>query len=238
MAKLRRGDKVHLWGPRQSLRRGRRNPDAAPRGRHRHRAFRGVCGTHPTPGSFRWSSATACPKTAIPWKASGSASTWNPSTRTPAKTLNGSSTMSARASKPMPNATASCSPAARPVPQGGAGIRSGGQGALPAFSGKPHGLRRRRLPRLRHQDDGKVARRRKGRNARADMHPWSVFWADQSPWSLAHGSLHRTTSSSHKPSGNTKPLVFKNPILTASGTFGYASSSPITAISRISAASW
>ena len=28
-------------------------------------------------------------------------------------------------------------------------------------------------------------------------------------------------SSSHKPSGNTKPLVFKNPILTASGTFGY-----------------
>ena len=28
-------------------------------------------------------------------------------------------------------------------------------------------------------------------------------------------------SSAHKPSGNTKPLVFKNPILTASGTFGY-----------------
>ena len=28
-------------------------------------------------------------------------------------------------------------------------------------------------------------------------------------------------SSSHKPSGNTRPLVFKNPVLTASGTFGY-----------------
>ena len=28
-------------------------------------------------------------------------------------------------------------------------------------------------------------------------------------------------SSAHKPSGNLKPLVFKNPILTASGTFGY-----------------
>ena len=27
-------------------------------------------------------------------------------------------------------------------------------------------------------------------------------------------------SSSHKPSGTTKPLVFQNPILTASGTFG------------------
>ena len=45
----------------------------------------------PRRASFQWSSATACLKTAIPWKASGSASTWNPSTRTPAKTLNGSS---------------------------------------------------------------------------------------------------------------------------------------------------
>lgn len=72
MAKLRRGDKVHLWGPlgnRFAVEGG--TPTLLLAGGIGIAPFVGYAERHPTPGVLRWSSATACPKTAIPWKASG-----------------------------------------------------------------------------------------------------------------------------------------------------------------------
>ena len=54
------------------------------------------------------------------------------------------------------------------------------------------------------------------------MHPWSrILGRSDHPGGLVLDRFTVRLSSAHKPSGNTKPLVFKNPILTASGTFGY-----------------
>lgn len=80
MAALRRGDRVHLWGPLgQQVRRRRRHADPCCS-----RAVSALRLSSATPNGIPprefcpWSSAIVSLKTATQWKPSASVSTWNP----------------------------------------------------------------------------------------------------------------------------------------------------------------
>ena len=115
MAKLRRGDKVHLWGPlgnRFAVEGG--TPTLLLAGGIGIAPFVGYAERHPTPGVLSMVFGHRLPEDCYPVESLGERIDVESFHENTSEDLEWFLTMSARASKPMPNATASCSPAARP----------------------------------------------------------------------------------------------------------------------------